>query len=62
MKPKRGNSDLEATAANADEIVIENETFLEEYRIDYAIIRKQENKYKQAWVKAYALIWDGYCS
>ena len=61
-KPSRGKSTLAATAANADERALENETFLEEYRIDYAIFRKEEKKYKEAWVKAYALIWDSYCS
>ena len=60
--PKRGTSTLAATSANADERALENETFLEEYRIDYAIFRKEEKKYKEAWVKAYALIWDSYCS
>ena len=61
-KPERGKSTLAVTAANSDERALENETFLEEYRIDYAIFRKDEKKYKEVWVKAYALIWYTYCS
>ena len=30
--------------------------------IDFAIYQKDERKFDEAWVKAYALIWDTYCS
>ena len=46
-KPERGKSTLAVTAANADERALENETFLEEYRIDYAIFRKDEKNIKR---------------
>ena len=57
-KPSRGKS----TLVDAGDKALENEKFLEEYRIDYVIFRKEEKKYKEAWVKAYVLIWDSYCS
>ena len=40
-------SNLAVTAENADERVLENETFLEEYIIDYAIFRKDEKNIKR---------------
>ena len=36
--------------------------YLEEWKIDFTIYRKDERKFDEAWVKAYALIWDTYCS
>ena len=50
------------TAELAAEKALENEMYLEEWKIDFAIYRKDERKFDEAWVKAYALIWDTYCS
>ena len=51
-KPKKGKS----TLADADEKALENEMFLEEWRIDFAIFRKDENKFNETWTKSYSLI------
>ena len=50
------------SAELAAEKALENEMYLEEWKIDFAIYRKDERKFDEAWVKAYALIWDTYCS
>ena len=42
----------------AAEKALENEMYLEEWKIDFAIYHKDERKFDEAWVKAYALIWD----
>ena len=36
--------------------------YLEEWKVEFAIYRKDERKFDEAWVKVYALIWDTYCS
>ena len=36
--------------------------FLEEWKIDFLIYWKECKEFDEQWVKAYALIWDTYCS
>ena len=40
----------------------ENLMYLEEYKINFTIFRQSEIKFKEQWIKAYALIWGSYCS
>ena len=40
----------------------ENLMFLEEYKINFTIFGQSEIKFKEQWIKAYALIWGSYCS
>ena len=47
-----------STAGDADVKLAENAMFLEEWKIDFSIYRNDERKSYEAWVKAYALIWD----
>ena len=42
--------------------VMENMIFLEEFKIDFTIYRQECKRFDETWVKAYALIWDTYCS
>ena len=41
---------------------IQHALFMEEWKIDFTIYRRECKKFDEAWVKAYALIWDSYCS
>ena len=57
-KPTKSQS----TLGDADAKALENEMYLEEWKIDFGIYRKDERKFDEAWVKVYELIWDTYCS
>ena len=36
--------------------------FMEEYKINFTFFHQAELKFKEQWVKGFALIWDSYCS
>ena len=61
-EPIKIKSTLGDTEDVAAEKALENDMYVEEWKIDFAIYRKDERKFDKAWVKAYALIWDTYCS
>ena len=47
---------------DADMKALKNTLFMEEWKIDFTIYQRECKKFYEAWVKAYALIWDSYCS
>ena len=57
-KPKIQSSTSDDAGIRAQE----NLMFMEEYKINFTIFRQSELKFKEQWVKAYALIWGSYCS
>ena len=51
-----------STSTEADVKSMEKILFMEEFKIDFIIYRSECKKFDGAWIKAYALIWDNYCS
>ena len=51
-----------STLTDPEEKAVENETFRGKWNIDFQLFREKEEKFNDNWVKAYALIWEGYCS
>ena len=51
-----------STSTEADVKTMENMFFMEDFKIDFIIYRSECKKFDGAWIKAYALIWDTYCS
>lgn len=62
VKTKFSKPDItKRTAGDADVNLAENAMFLEEWKTYFSIYRNDGRKFCEAWVKAYALIWDTYC-
>ena len=53
---------VKSTSTDDDVKAMENILFMEEFKIGFTIYRNESKKFDGAWVKAYALIWDTYCS
>ena len=54
---------LQKGVGGDDEIKAEeNMMFMEGYKINFTFFPQSELKFKEQWVKAFALIWDSYCS
>ena len=53
---------VKSTKGPGDEKNLENMLFLEQFKIDFTIYRSEAKRFDGAWVKAFALIWDTYCS
>ena len=51
-----------STSTDDDINAMKNILFMEEFKIDFTIYHNESKKFDGAWVKAYALIWDKYCS
>ena len=47
---------------DAAEKALENRMLEMKWKVDYEIYLREEDNFKDNWVKAYALIWDSYCS
>ena len=41
---------------------LEDVQFKEEWKIDYSIFCKEESRFEELWCKAFAVIWEKYCS
>ena len=51
-----------STKTDGAEKAMENMLYPEQFKIDFTIYRSESKKFDGAWVKAYALIWETYCS
>ena len=57
-KPTLSSSNNPDAAARA----VENKQFEMEWQVDYKVYKKEVRRFDDNWVKAYALVWETYCS